>query len=124
MSLAEVEALVSHAIRMDFLGDGRGGLSFEDPKDISQLDLSQFKNARVSAVELLFGLEHQSESLQMISLGLNCLDMEGVRQRLGESGGEVKKMKRGWEIETSDSKYVWFGVDQSETCSLSLRMRR
>lgn len=118
----EIQAILGHPLDLQFLGDGRSGLSVEEPADLTMLALEKAIGVAVKEVDISFTTRKDIDYVDMIYAGIQCKDLKKIRLRFAPADISVQlDGKGGWQ--TTDPRYpfVWGTKNIPGECSFWLR---
>lgn len=122
-SVAAVEKLIGRKVDLQFAGNERAGLSLESIQDVRRLGITLPKASSIATADFFFAVRSPQPVIDMVSLGIPCKDVQGLRTQADASGiSTVATAKGGWRVDErkKPQKFVW-GADMAPVCRFWLR---
>ena len=82
MTTSQLEQRLKRPLELQFAGDGRAGVSFDESADLERFGVSTLFDADVEAIDILFKTQGNDLLVEFIYLGIPCAKVSQLQARL------------------------------------------
>ena len=122
MTTSHLEQYLKRPLELQFAGDGRAGVSFEESADLGRFGVSTLFGANVKGIDILFKKRGSDLLVDFISLGVPCAKVSQLKARLStlRRQRQTEEAIRASGVPAYKNRYVG-GAEERPSCRVWLR---